>query len=175
LDGWTSGHGITGNSNESGGNNAPELTGLDLFLSAISLEEHLQEICGHATHSTFKKGEKEEIVIAPQSLHQPKAAPHRRRAVEFFDYQDDERKEIDEEEVDESRTKSRVDLNSSITEKVSSSPSEEVNDGLVYSRVHGYRIKVDHQEDTSLAYKKVLGDIKVLNCHVPTLHPSFFL
>jgi hypothetical protein len=172
LDGWTSGHGITGNSDECGGNNATELTGLDLFLSAISLEEHLQEICGLGTDSTLKKG-KEEIVIAPQSVHQHKAAPHRRRAVEFFDYQDDERKEIDEEEADESRTKSKVDLKSSVAEKVPS--SEEVDDGLVYSRVHGYRIKVDHQEDTSLAYKKVLGDIKVLNYHVPTLHPSFFL
>jgi hypothetical protein len=34
-------------------------------------------------------------------------------------------------------------------------------DGMVYSRVHGYRIKINEAEDTTLAYKKVLGDINV--------------
>ena len=33
--------------------------------------------------------------------------------------------------------------------------------GLVYSRIHGYRIKMDESHDTSIAYKKVLGDINV--------------
>lgn len=35
------------------------------------------------------------------------------------------------------------------------------DDGLVYSRIHGYRIKMDEGRDTSIAYKKVLGDINV--------------
>jgi hypothetical protein len=38
--------------------------------------------------------------------------------------------------------------------------NEEDGDGMVYSRLHGYRIPI-MKDDTSLPYKKVLGDIKV--------------
>jgi hypothetical protein len=87
--------------------------------------------------------------------------PHRRRAVEFFEFQDDDKE--GEGEGGEGRQETREKMKekkSSAPSKVST-PQEVVDDGLVYSRVHGYRIKADHHEDTSLAYKKVLGDIKV--------------
>jgi hypothetical protein len=153
LDGWSAGHGVTGNHAQEDGvlnNNAPELTGNQLFEAVLCLEKQLKQRCGMDRTSKAEdisnaevqqRSEKSNTGSEKSSLN----PPQRRRAVEFFEYHTEV---SDVKEVD-ARPSGR------------SAPATEVDDGLVYSRVHGYRIKIDHHEDTSLAYKKVLGDIKV--------------
>lgn len=146
LDGWSSGFGITGNYCEEGGvsnNNAPELTGDQLFEEVLRLEKQLLPLCGKDERTipdveVQRRTESNNVEILKSSLN----PSQRRRAVEFFEYHDTEEKVLDD------------------PDSLSSAPPE-IDAGLIYSRVHGYRIKIDHHEDTSLAYKKVLGDIKV--------------
>ena len=81
---------------------------------------------------------------------------HRTPAAAFFgQYGDGD----DEQEVEDPMSTAHV--ASASIKGPASVPLVGVDDGMVYSRVHGYRIKIDSAEDTSLAYKKVLGDINV--------------
>lgn len=149
VDGWN-GHGSTGNVNSKmKDENAPEPTGNQLYDAAINLEKHLVQRSG--VQDFFSEKEKP-VQLSPQNLniitsssHEPsRSGPvQRKKALEFFEYHDDD----DDKDVDEMKTLP--------------SQNKQDDDGLVYSRVHGYRIKIAHEEDTSLAYKKVLGDIKV--------------
>lgn len=78
------------------------------------------------------------VVVVAEGTRDPS---DRQRASDFFAYD-----EAGDRVGDKSKSRS------------SAAPGD---DGMVYSRVHGYRIKIDDLEDTTLAYKKVLGDINV--------------
>jgi hypothetical protein len=141
--------------------NASELTGNQLFEAALSLETQLMQRSGRSEMQRTQQ-EAEDIIptnvevqqkwsendnadVKPFLVTNPR---QRRRAVEFFEYHDAEENDAPQEDLLPSG-------------RPPPAPAVKVDDGLVYSRVHGYRIKIDHHEDTSLAYKKVLGDIKV--------------
>lgn len=58
-------------------------------------------------------------------------------------------------------SKSKSKTKTKINEGEDNNNDNDNDDSMIYSRVHGYKIKINPQEDTSLAYKKILGDIKV--------------